>query len=78
MAYQYSEQLNIVSKDRYKENLAIANLEQCPYQLPEGIWSSDVKTWPNVTDLVTISLNTYGILPPKAATVCYGRRPQHS
>ena len=75
MAYQYSEQLNIVSKDRYKENLAIANLEQCPYQLPEGIWSSDVKTWPNVTDLVTISLNTYGILPPKAATVCCGQRP---
>ena len=78
MAYQYSEQLNIVSKDRYKKKLAIANLEQCPNQLPEGIWSSDVKTWPNVTDLVTISLNTYGILPPKAATVYCGRRPQNS
>ena len=48
MAYQYSEQLNKVAKDRYKEKLAIANLEQCPYQLPEGIWSSDVKMWPNV------------------------------
>ena len=28
--------------------------------------------------LVTISLKTYGILPPVAATVCFGQRPQHS
>ena len=48
MAYQYSEQLNKVAKDRYKEKLAIANLEQCPYQLPEGIWLSDVTPWPKV------------------------------
>ena len=62
MAYQYSEQLNIVSKDRYKEKLAIANLEQCPYQLPEGIWSSDVKTWPNVEypDIYDYLINTPG------------------
>ena len=31
-----------------------------------------------LTILVTISLKTYGILPPKAATVCSGQRPQHS
>ena len=62
MAYQYSEQLNKVAKDRYKEKLAIANLEQCPFQLPEGIWSSDVKTWPNVEylDIYDYLINTPG------------------
>ena len=31
-----------------------------------------------IITLVTISLETYEILPPEAATVCCGQRPQHS
>ena len=31
-----------------------------------------------ILHLVTIPLKTYGILPPEAAIVCCGRRPQYS
>ena len=42
---------------------------------------SYTRTHPNeesIINLVTIPLRTYGILPPEAAIVYCGRRPQHS
>ncbi|KAG1701751.1 Serine/threonine-protein kinase Chk2 [Nymphon striatum] len=41
MSYQYFDELPAEAKGQYLENLRVADLKACPYQVPEGCWSRD-------------------------------------
>ena len=62
MAYQYIEQLPSEARARYGEKMAVARLNMCPYQFPEGIWCDDPKLWPSVEypDVYDYLINTPG------------------
>ena len=48
MSNQYIDRLPVEAKEQYLAKLNAVRMKQCPYQLPEGCWASDITTWPNL------------------------------
>ena len=64
MAYNYLAGLSEGDKERYCQKLNVALISSCPYQLPEGSWSTDITKWPPVDygDVYEYLINTPGKL----------------
>ena len=66
MAYEYFDQLDGVSRERYVTKLAAAglDLESCPYRLEGGVWINDPTKWPDVQfpDIYSYLVESPGIL----------------
>ena len=45
--YKYFDELDPVSKVRYKEELSVLNIAVCPYSL-KGVWENKSTKWPDV------------------------------
>ena len=63
MSYAYFENLDVESKKRYREKLSVANLTECPYKLPAGLWINDPTKWPEIEygDIYDYLINTPGM-----------------
>ena len=63
MAYEYSEGLDKIARERYKTKLAAAGLAICPYKLEAGQWQNDPTKWPDVQypDIYSYLIDTPGI-----------------
>ena len=48
MSNQYVEDLPVEANERYLAKLNAVGMKAWPYQLPEGCWSNDMTTWPNL------------------------------
>ncbi|XP_047125169.1 uncharacterized protein LOC124807372 [Hydra vulgaris] len=44
--YEYLENLDAISKERYDEKLALLDLNQCPYKFPADKWIDNPNDWP--------------------------------
>lgn len=62
MSYEYFDSLTGDVKSRYLKKIELANLKECPYRLPAGIWKDDTSLWPNVHygDIYEYLINTPG------------------
>ncbi|KAG1672978.1 AMMECR1-like protein [Nymphon striatum] len=63
ITYQYFGELPAGTKETYLEKLRVADLKECPYQLPEGCWSGNIATWPNAEypDIYEYLVETAGL-----------------
>ena len=48
MACNYVEQLSGDARARYKVQLSLSGLEECPYRLAADIWEDDPTQWPSL------------------------------
>ena len=61
--YTYFEELDAVSKVRYKKKLSVLNIPECPYRFPEGVWENNPTKWPDLEwgDLYSYLVESPGI-----------------
>ena len=64
MSYEYRDTLKEESKSRYFKKLKVAELNECPYRLPAGVWLDDPTKWPDIQypDIYDYLINTPGQL----------------